>query len=177
MTDDDVKAAVEALRGAAGGSLDRRVVDTLLNHIDGEAARLAAAKTEAAEQAWDEAVKATELEQAHVRLRAVAAAREEQGDEVRALRVRVAELERSEKTLDAVCWVLGREVGNRGDSEGAGDVTERIIHERDEAVAALRGLLRDEWYTYEGNLEASGRASVDDLNAARAVLAKYPEGR
>lgn len=49
--------------------------------------------------------------------------------------------------------------------------------ERDEAVAALRALLREEWYTYEGNLEAAGHASVDDLNAARAVLAKYPEGR
>lgn len=54
---------------------------------------------------------------------------------------------------------------------------EKAEAERDEAVAALRGLLRDEWYTYEGNLEASGRASVDDLNAANAVLAKYPEGK
>lgn len=46
-----------------------------------------------------------------------------------------------------------------------------------EAVGVLRALLREEWYTYEGNLEASGHASVDDLNAARAFLAKYPEGQ
>lgn len=38
---------------------------------------------------------------------------------------------------------------------------------------ALRGLLRDEWNTYEGNLEAHGHASVDDLNCARETLAAY----
>jgi hypothetical protein len=39
-------------------------------------------------------------------------------------------------------------------------------------VAALEGLLREEWMTYEGNLEATGHASVDDLEAARAALAE-----
>lgn len=43
---------------------------------------------------------------------------------------------------------------------------------RDEALEALRGLLREEWCTYEGNLEASGHASIDDLERAREVLAK-----
>lgn len=41
---------------------------------------------------------------------------------------------------------------------------------------ALRGLLRQEWLTYEGGLAASGSATVDDLNAARTALAEY-EGR
>ncbi len=52
---------------------------------------------------------------------------------------------------------------------------EKARAERAEALAAmrgeaLRGLLREEWMTYEGNLEATGHASVDDLNAARAAL-------
>lgn len=72
---DDVKKVVAWLRRTAGGVPH---LETLLAHIDGEPARLAAACTEGAEQAWDEAVKATELEQAHVRLREVASAREEQ---------------------------------------------------------------------------------------------------
>lgn len=79
---DETKAAVEAVReraiwtGVVTISVEERAA--ILAHIDGEPARLAAARTEAADRAWDEAVKATELEQAHVRLRAVAAAREEQ---------------------------------------------------------------------------------------------------
>lgn len=87
-----------------------------------------------------------------------------------ALRARVAELEASKKTLDAVCAVLGREVGNRGDSEGAVDVAERIIRERDEAVAALRAL--------RASYLADGGARDDEgVRLANRALAKYPEGR
>lgn len=95
--------------------------------------------------------------------------------ECAALRARVAELEAQAAKDDA--HVV--EVNDAHLKQVAALRTLRagLERERDEAVAALRGLLRDEWYTYEGNLEASGRASVDDLNAARAVLAKYPEGR
>jgi hypothetical protein len=40
---------------------------------------------------------------------------------------------------------------------------------------ALHGLRLDEWMTYEGNLEASGYASVDALEFARTALAGKKE--
>ena len=83
---------------------------------------------------------------------------------VAALRARVAELEQQKDDLKTMIQDLRK----RAESAEAN---------RDEAVAALRALLREEWYIYEGNLEAAGHASVDDLNAARAVLAKYPEAK
>lgn len=58
------------------------------------------------------------------------------------------------------------------------ELRKQVERERDAAResearmrVALEGLLREEWMTYEGNLEATGHASVDDLNAALAALA------
>lgn len=131
----------------------------ILAHIDGEPERLAAARREAAEEKAEEGVRYwTDLAQAEAR-------------DAAALRTRVAELERA--LADAVA--IAREFDAR--QQKAEARVAELEAERDEAVAALRGLLRKEWYIYEGNLEAAGHASVDDLNAARAVLAKYPEGR
>lgn len=81
--------------------------------------------------------------------------------------------EKAERLADQLCAVLGREVGNRGDSEGAVDVAERLIRERDEAVAALR-LVRDWTEPYRG----APPMTTDELhNHVLAVLAKYPEAK
>lgn len=98
-------------------------------------------------------------------------------DRLAAAEARVKDLERAEKTLDAVCWVLGREVGNRGDSEGAVDVAERIIRERDEAVAALRALLPEVYGTRSPQTVGYAIDHHRIIAQARDVLAKYPEGK
>lgn len=59
-------------------------------------------------------------------------------------------------------------------TDGAGWVSPEEVRG---LVEALRGLLRDEWMTYEGNLEATGHASVDDLNKARDALAVFDAKR
>lgn len=89
------------------------------------------------------------------------------GVELQRLRERVAELEEHVRKGDEFI--------------GAVERAEKAERERDVARAeaamlreALGGLLREEWMTYEGNLEATGHTSVDDLNAARTALAASP---
>lgn len=78
-----------------------------------------------------------------------------------------------------VCAVLGREVGNRGDSEGAVDVAERLIRERDEAVAALVSVEQTAARVADRSLEVFELRHEFRLVrlAARAVLAKHPEAK
>lgn len=102
---------------------------------------------------------------------------------VAALRGRAEKAERraekAERFADQLCAVLGREVGNRGDSEGAVDVAERLIRERDEAVAALVSVEQTAARVADRSLEVFELRHEFRLVrlAARAVLAKYPEGR
>ena len=89
-----------------------------------------------------------------------------------------AESERAEKAerfADQLCAVLGREVGNRGDNEGAVDVAEWLIRERDEAVAALRVAKR--WAESGDDSIADAGEYVRSMAVVEAVLAKYPEGK
>jgi hypothetical protein len=48
----------------------------------------------------------------------------------------------------------------------------RLIAAAPDLLEALEGLRLDDWMTYEGNLEASGYASVDALKFARAAIRK-----
>ena len=116
----------------------------------------------------------------------------ELGAENQRLRERVAEWERIIRDPEAVRVNLLRGtivsppgLAWLGDSDGpVAELrarAEKAERERDAARAeaamlreALGGLLREEWMTYEGNLEATGHTSVDDLNAARTALAASP---
>lgn len=89
------------------------------------------------------------------------------GDEVRALRARVAELEAQVATLRddllAGGWTAGKSQWKVMHGER--------VRERDEAVAALRGLLPARGMGFGGY----DRAQAEEN--ARAILAKYPEGK
>ena len=99
-------------------------------------------------------------------------------DENRELRAEVERLtkERDELNayLDAIASIPEVDAAEGGCDDAVRNALATLKAEVERLREALRGLRLDEWMTYEGNIEASGFASVDALEAARAALAGAP---
>lgn len=191
MTDDDAKAAnaalvesmVQQLRDCVSVgdemTLDHAtLIDDAADWIAGEPARLAAAREEQREadarhlaRFWYGVdANAVNIYGPVAVVRHTPLDSTPLGDEVRALRARVAELEAQAAKDDA--HVV--EVNDAHLKQVAALRTLRagLERERDEAVAALRECIRLHYVAERGD-----GCTCRDLDAARAILAKYPEGR